>query len=99
MEDMTDPNAVVVTDHADERIKERLGLPKSARQTAAQRAFDKGKTRDECVGKLKRYLDLKCITHRAGNNIRIYAEHIWVFQDNTLITVYDIQKRMKSGVK
>ena len=89
---------VVVTQHADDRLKERLGLPKSARQSAAQRAFDKGKLHKEAKGKLKRYLDRCWLQHRTSNNVRLYAEHIWFFADERLVTVYEIPKNMRSGV-
>lgn len=89
---------VEITDHADERIKERLGLPRSARQTAAQRAFDHGKKHAEAKGRLKRYLDRCWLTHRNANNVRLYAEHIWFFAGEKLVTVYDIPKSMRAGV-
>lgn len=89
---------VVVSDHADARVKERLGLPKSARLSAAQRAFDKGKHHADAKGKFKRYLDGCWLRYRSANNVRIYAEHIWFFSDNVLITVYDIPNNMRTGI-
>jgi hypothetical protein len=88
---------VKITDHADGRLKERLGLPKSARHSAAQRAFDQGKTHGDARGRLKRYLDRCWLAHRNCNNVRIYGEHLWFFADTTLVTVYEVPKRLRGG--
>lgn len=86
---------IEITDHADERIKERLGLPKSARMSTAERAYTKGNTHSQARGKLKRYLDYCWLSHKNANNVRVYAQHIWFFKDNVLITVYDVPKHMR----
>lgn len=89
---------VIVTDHADDKLKERLGLPKSARVKAAQRAFDNGKRHSDAVGSLKRYLDGCWLRHKQANNVRLHAEHIWFFADERLVTVYEIPKRLRAGI-
>lgn len=91
--------AVTITDHADARLKERLGLPKSARAAAAQRAFDQGKRHGDAAGKLKRFLDKCWLQHRKANNVRIHAEHIWFFAHKTLVTVYEVPKNMRAGAR
>lgn len=88
---------IILTEHAEHRMKERLGLPKSARLGAAQRAFEHGKTHGEAKGSLRRYLDRCWLSHRQANNVRLHAEHIWFFRDQTLITVYEIPKRLRGG--
>lgn len=89
---------IEITGHADDRMKERLGLPRSARPGAAQRAFEQGKTHADAKGSLKRYLDRCWLSHRVANNVRLHAEHIWFFRDTTLITLYEIPKRLRRGV-
>lgn len=91
--------AVTITDHADARLKERLGLPKSARAAAAQRAFDQGKRNGDATGKLKRFLDKCWLQHRKANNVRIHAEHIWFFAQETLVTVYEVPRNMRAGAR
>ena len=89
---------VTVTEHADTRMKERLGLPRKARQAAAQRAFDRGKRHADVSGRLRRFLDAKWFDHHC-DNVRIYGEHIWFFRGTTLVTVYEIKKDLKGGIK
>lgn len=89
---------VFITEHADERMKQRLGLPKSARQSAAQRAFDKGRQHKDTAGRLKRYLDGCWLKHRNADNVRLHAEHIWFFQGCRLIALYEIPKSLRGGI-
>lgn len=88
---------IVVTDHADTRLKERLGLPRSARQKAAERAFEQGKTHGDARGRLKRYLDRCWLQHKNCNNVRIHAEHLWFFAGRHLVTVYEVPKKLRGG--
>lgn len=90
---------VEITAHADDRLKERLGLPKKARLAAAQRAFNRGQHHAQTRGALKRFLDDKWLKYRLADNVRIYAEHIWFFAGGTLITVYEVPKNLKGGIK
>lgn len=97
---LTEPESSIVeiTKHADKRLKERLGLPKSARSRITEKAFLKGKTHADARGKLKRYLDGCWLSYKTCNNVRLYSEHIWFFKGNRLITVYDIPNNMKAGI-
>jgi hypothetical protein len=94
----SEKGGVVIKEHADQRLKERLGLPKSARQSAAQRAFDKGRHHKDATGRLKRYLDGCWLKHRNANNVRLHAEHIWFFAGHNLITIYEIPKKLRGGI-
>jgi hypothetical protein len=97
-ESKSNGGAVRVTEHADARLKERLGLPKSARQSAAQRAFDNGKRHREATGRLKRYLDRCWHMHKTANNVRLHAEHIWFFAGTSLVTTYETLKHLRGGI-
>jgi hypothetical protein len=90
---------VHITDHADTRIKERLGLPKSARQKAAEKAYAEGKQHSETKGKLHRYLDGLWLQKGNANKMRLYSNHVWMFNDNTLITVWEIPKNLQKGIR
>lgn len=90
---------VELTAHADDRLKERLGLPKRARLSAAQRAFDQGRHHTDTRGALRRFLDDKWLKYQLADNVRIYAQHIWFFAGGTLITVYEVPKDLKGGIK
>lgn len=89
---------ILVSRHADSRLKERLGLPKSARKRMAQRAFEQGWKHSEARGKLKRYMDHCWLSHKNCENVRIYGEHLWLFSGPMLVTVFEIPKNMRGGV-
>jgi hypothetical protein len=78
---------VYVTQHAKKRCKQRLGLPKSACQRHAQKVFDKGLSRTEVKGNLKIYLDYLFLSRRSLNQIKLYGEFIYLFNDESLVTV------------
>jgi hypothetical protein len=81
--------------HGFERGKERLSLTKRAVKRLAQRALDLGISHREATGPLKRYLDGLFLAHMKGNNIRIYAETVFIFECNFLITVYQLPNEYK----
>ncbi len=77
-----------VSRHASERMRERCGLPKSAIEKTARRAFEKGHKREDFSGSFRRYLDKEF--HKAEGDLRIHGNHIWVFMHGTLVTVWGI---------
>ena len=90
---------VLVTKHAHDRLKERLGLPKSARARMAAKAFELGLKRGDVRGKLRQYLGLCSTEYGRCNNIRVYGEYLWLFDGAILVTVFLIPKSMRSGIQ
>lgn len=86
--------SVYISDHAGERMKERLGIPKSARQRTAQRAYDEGLKHADTIGNLRRYLDKQYLSHGQANNMRIHGHHIFVFSNASLITVLHLPQNL-----
>lgn len=85
-----DPSDQVrVTDHAHDRIKQRLGLGKSAHQRAAENAMVRGRIRTTFSGRLRRYLDGAQDWYQSGELI-IYGGFVWVFAGLSLVTVYQL---------
>ena len=85
---MDKPN---VTRHGNRRSRERLGIPKKAAERAAKNALDKGLKHKDMSGGLRRYMDY--LYMRGGceaNNMRLYGDHIYIFRDETLITVLNV---------
>ena len=89
----------ILTDHAIERGKERLGLCEKALQRTADRAFADGVAVPETAGKLRRYLDRQGMLHSKGNNTRVHAEHVFVFQDNVLITILYLPNDLRRAAR
>ena len=98
---------VIVTDHAYKRVKERMGLNRSAADKLSSKAFSRGirHTETRCI--LHKYIDERCTSDtRKGNDVRIYGEFVYCFlthkggrnnKDTTrLLTVYGIPNELKN---
>lgn len=82
---------VSVTSHAKRRLKERCGVSKNSAMNMAERAFNKGISFENASTELKKYISSVYIRHeKTGDNIRIYGNMVYVFDNRTLITVYPI---------
>ena len=89
-----------LTNHAKERMKERAGLDKNGSLNLATKALTEGLSHSDTQGQLRKYLDGLFLKHRNGNNIRIFAEKVFIFHNQTLITVFKLDKRLnKIAVK
>ena len=87
-----------ITNHARDRLKERCGLPKKALDRNARNALDKGISHSECVGSLKKYLDYLYLSHKNGNNIKIYNNHVYIFFVDRLVTVLTLPNTYKDAL-
>lgn len=92
---------IPVTDHARDRIKERLGIRKTGAEKIAQRAWDEGLEVEQTAGKLRRYLKGKEFDmHRGhGGTIRLFNLHVWVFRGGVLVTVLHLPQAMTAAAK
>ena len=82
---------VSVTSHAKRRLKERCGVSKNSAMDMAERAFNKGISFENASTDLQKYISSVYIRHeKIGDNIRIYGNMVYVFDNRTLITVYPI---------
>ena len=93
-----DPD-IRITDHAFDRIKERLGLSKKAAQRIALKAYAEGIQHEQTTGALRRYLDKIYISHGKSSGTRIYGEHLWLFREQTLLTVLYLPTELKRSAK
>jgi hypothetical protein len=90
---------MTVTYHAEERIKIRMGLGKSAFEKVATKALECGLKHKDVAGKLKRYLDKIYLDHGNANNMRIYNNKIFLFCGDILITVFDLPSEFRKTVE
>jgi hypothetical protein len=86
---------IFITAHAFERGKERLGLSEKPFQKMAMKAFISGIMHSETVGELKKFISDLYNVQKNANCIRIYGEVIYLFADNTLITVLHLPNELK----
>ena len=86
-----------LTQHSKERIKERVGVGKSEKkiERAAAIALERGIKHSETKGALRRYLDGQFLEYNNGNNMRIHASQIWIFNGDRLITVKPVPARFQ----
>ena len=84
--------------HGGKRIRKRIGIKKKAVDGMRDAAFTKGLTHAQATGRLSRYCDKLFLEHMSSNNIRMYANYVWIFAGETLITVFPIPNRLKHAV-
>lgn len=86
---------ITITEHAYDRMKERLGWNKKAADRMAPKAFRKGIRHGETRGSLHRYLDSIWFSHQNATDMRIYGQAIFIFRGKTLITVYEMPQKYR----
>lgn len=90
---------IIITDHAYERGKERIGLGKVALNRYALKAYQQGLTHGQTKGRLHKYITKIWYNNKKVDNIRIYGEHIYLFHQNILITVYHTPNHLRQLAK
>lgn len=91
-------SCVYITDHAKDRTRQRVGLPKRVVEKNAERAFDEGIKHSEVSGSLKRFMDSLYLNGRLANNLRIYCGNVYLFKGRTLITVISLPEKYRKKV-
>lgn len=63
---------IEITRHAEQRMRERLGLNKKSIERMAQRAYDNGICHNETRGNLNKWITKVYFSNKNANNIRLY---------------------------
>jgi len=87
-----------VSDHASQRIRKRVGIPKKSVDTNARKALEHGITHKEASGRLRRYFEYLFLSKGIGTDIRIYGGFVYIFTKKALITVFPLPNCHKSAV-
>jgi len=90
---------MTITHHAKDRIRERGGLPKKAVERSVLRALQKGLRPEESTGNLRWYFDHLRRFERNASNIRIHGNYVYIFEMQTLITVYALPDEYKADMQ
>jgi hypothetical protein len=85
-----------ISKHAEERANERLGLPIKPFEKLANKALSNGIKHSDTVGRLNKYITSLFFYNKSANNTRIYGEFIYLFNNETLITVLNLPNNFKS---
>ena len=88
-----------LTKHSISRLKERCGVTKKNAPKVARRAYTKGIKHSQTTGNLHRYLDTLYLSQRNGTNMRIYGDSVFVFREDTLITVINLPNNLLKEIK
>lgn len=81
---------MIVTKHAKQRMKQRCGLQEKSSGRIAKVAFENGLQHGELTGNLKKWVDSLYFRDRSANQIRLYGDKAYIFNDMKLITVLQI---------
>lgn len=90
---------IVITGHAFERGKQRMGLNESAFKHLAVRAYLEGIKEREAKAPLRKFISSLCQEHSTVNNFRVYGEYIYLFNDCVLVTVFELPNTLKAFAK
>ena len=90
---------VNISEHAAERAKSRFSLKRDALERLAERALWEGIGHRQANGRLKRYFDMLYLQNRTANNVRIYGEVVFLFNGDTLITLWRVPANMMKIVR
>lgn len=80
-------------------MKERCGFNKKAQGRMAQKAFDEGITHNQTTGRLNKWVTSLFFKNCNANNIRLYGGFVYIFADDTLITVMGIPSNIKKNME
>lgn len=88
-----------ISEHAQERIKERLNIGKKSQERLLRLALEKGHTQHRIKGRLKKWADNLAIKHKTSPII--YGNHCYFVnrKKNVLITVIPIPKNLLKDLK
>ncbi len=92
------PDEMIISEHAEDRIRKRCGIPKRAVSRNADIALRDGIAVVDCSGRLRKYFDFLFLSHGGvGANIRIYGDHVYIFTHTQLITVLKLPREHKNA--
>lgn len=86
-----------VTYHAEKRIRQRIGVPKSAVKKLAVKARNQGVERKDTHGSLRRYLDSVYHYNDNSTHVFVWSEKVFIFADNALVTVLNLPPRYRNA--
>lgn len=59
--------------------------------------MERGLRREDTHGSFRRYLDYLYHYNESANNIRVWAEKVYIFSDNSLVTVLNLPPRYRNA--
>ena len=84
-----------ISKHGAMRMRQRMGIPKKATQRIAERAFERGLKREDAKGAVRKWMNDSFYAYGTGDNMRMYGDKLYIFCDNTLVTVLQVPTEIK----
>jgi len=83
---------MIITKHAEKRLRSRVGIPKKAVKRYVEIATTKGTPHTELKGQLKEYADKMEKEYAIeGSNYYVFGTIMFVCANDVLITVYPLR--------
>ena len=99
MEELNEANEYIASEHAYKMAKERLSWNKKTLDKMIIRAFEDGIKHSDTNGQLNKYITKLWFKHKSANNIRIYGEDVYFFNNKKLITLYRLSNQLIKHIK
>lgn len=80
-------------------MRERLGIPKRITDKNAEKALRFGVKHSDTSGSLHRYITSLYWKEQTANNTRIYGDYVYIFHNETLITVFPLPHKYRKTVE
>lgn len=87
---------MIITEHAFQRARARMGLNREAFARTAAKAFESGAKLEDTRGKVQRYIEGLLEKKQTADNTRIYGEFVYVFCGAYLVTVHHLPKEYRN---
>ena len=92
---------IEISNHAFDRMHERLGLNKKAIIRMVEKAYKLGLTHNQASGNLYKYISQQHNLYKhKGSCIKIYGENVFIFNQQVdkiiLVTVFQLPNNLKS---
>lgn len=82
---------ILISDHANERIKERVGLKSQhAKEAYVMRAYYEGLREKDCTGVSLKFIQRRKKGEYGNRELVLYRDQIFVFQNYALVTVLPV---------
>lgn len=87
---------ILLSEHGEKRVKQRIGLPKKAARKLALRAIAEGARREQFTGSMRLYLDQEYrLKGGAADNMRVLNGYLFVFSGEMLITCWLLPEKFR----
>lgn len=87
---------MIITNHAGQRVRQRVGLSKRALKRMISKIIAEGQTIEDMAPALRLYVQSK-INEEDAELIRVWGNHIYLFKGEHLITVFTIPGRINGS--